>query len=176
MGEGGGGINTASRCRVGSHRVALTSGRQGTKAGLSPSTVTPALVSSVKPASWGVCLFRECWVCALLPLVLALAVCRRSACSLRVFCMRLVVPALACACDCVHVLCLSCACLASACFMLVLCMRLACLLACACFLGGVPAWASVRVGVCVCACFCAWVIVCACTLVCLCISPRWVQN
>ena len=47
-----------------------------------------------------------------------------SACFMVVLCMRLVVPALACACDCLHVLCLSCACLASACFMLVLCMRL----------------------------------------------------
>jgi hypothetical protein len=67
-----------------------------------------------------------------LVLAQALEVCRHSACSMRVLCMHLVVPALACACACVHVLCLSCACLASACFMLVLCMRLACRLAYAC--------------------------------------------
>jgi hypothetical protein len=75
-----------------SQRVALTSGRQGTKAGLSPSTVTPAFVSSFKPACSVVCAcLWGCGGCALLPLVLALEVCRRSACFILVLCMRLVV-------------------------------------------------------------------------------------
>jgi hypothetical protein len=115
--------------------LALTSDRQGTQAGLSPSTVPPALGSYVKPASWGVCLrLGVRGMCALASCAsrLALEVRRRSACSLRVLCMCLVVPALACACGCVLVLCLFCACLASACFLLVLCMRLTCLLAQAC--------------------------------------------
>ena len=71
------------------------------------------------PASGSLGIARSCILCLIL----------KCALSLRVFCMRLVVPALACACGCVRALCLSCACLDSACFLLVLCMRLTCRLA-----------------------------------------------
>ena len=90
----------------------------------------PALVSSVKPASWGVCLLlgmrgmRALASCACSCSVQAF--CMLATCVLHAFgcsCSGLVVPALACAYDCVRVLCLSCACLASACFLLVFCMR-----------------------------------------------------
>jgi hypothetical protein len=89
---GGGGVGYSFKMPGRSQRVALTSGRQGTKAGLSPSTVTPAFVSSFKPACSVVCAcLWGCGGCALLPLVLALEVCRRSACFILVLCMRLVV-------------------------------------------------------------------------------------
>ena len=91
-GGGGGGGGYSFKMPGRSQRVALTSGRQGTKAGLSPSTVTPAFVSSFKPACSVVCAcLWGCGGCALLPLVLALEVCRRSACFILVLCMRLVV-------------------------------------------------------------------------------------
>ena len=123
--------------RVSSHRLALTSGRQDTKAGLSPSTVTPALVSSVEPAASGVCLVLG------MRGMRALASCACS-CSTQVFCMlaACVLHALGCSCSGVCLrLC--------AYFMLVWCMLGFCMLpACSVHVFDMPTGVCVRLWVC----------------------------